>query len=527
MHSINSRLLVFAASTFVVSWTILALTAPGIPLVWDEVEYLFRAQRILDWFQLRPIDFSLEAIKGHWLFINYSEGHPAGFAIPIALGQWFASPFLDPLTAARLGPITVFSAACAAVAMRLKSEYGTIAAIVAPVALLTFPRIFSEAHFATQDAQLTAWWLVLWAVQSTSAPGMPATVGVMLGLTTATKFTGWMAWAPTFLCEAIKGKVAVRRLMIIVPIALVTFYALNPPLWHEPFVGLKEQFHRSLNRAETHNIPILFLGDTYSVEHPLPWYNTLVWLVFVTPLLTFALGIIGLWQCLTKRTVASVSLFFHWITLMIVRALPGAPPHDGIRLFLPPFGFWCVFAAIGAHTAFGAIATIEVVWRKQLLRTALVAAFLATAANLVRYYPQTLSHYSLLVGGLRGATNRGMEPAYWWDALDNDVLRWLNQHTRADESIAFSPIFNVAPLGEWGRLVPKAVDPQAEAFKWYVVQNRPGMFTRIDRALMRRETPVFVKYAGRRSAREKVPDDLNVPLISVFSFEQYQRRTRR
>jgi hypothetical protein len=131
------------------------------------------------------------------------------------------------------------------------------------------------------------------------------------------------------------------------------------------------------------------------------------------------------------------------------------------------------------------------------------------------------------VGGLRGATDRGMEPAYWWDALDNDVLRWLNQHTRADESIAFSPIFNVAPLGEWGRLVPKAVDPQTEAFKWYVVQNRPGMFTRIDRALMRRETPVFVKYAGRRSAREKVPDDLNVPLISVFSFEQYQRRTRR
>jgi hypothetical protein len=519
--------LVFAVSTFVVSWTILAVTAPGIPIVWDEVEYLFRAQRILDWFQKRPMDFSYEAIKGHWLFINYSEGHPAGFAIPIALGRWLASPFLDPLTAARLGPITVFSVACAAVGVRLKTEYGTTAAIVAPVALLTFPRIFSEAHFATQDAQLTAWWLVLWAVQTTSAPGMAAAVGVVLGLTTATKFTGWMAWAPAFVSEAIKGKVAVRRLMIIVPIALVTFYALNPPLWHEPFAGLKEQFQRSLNRAETHNIPVLFLGGTYSVEHPLPWYNTLVWLAFATPLLTLALGIIGLWQCLIKRTTASVSLLFHWITMMVVRALPGAPPHDGIRLFLPPFGFWCVFAAIGAHTTFTAIAAIEVVWRKQLLRVALVAAFLATTANLVRYYPQTLSHYSLLAGGLRGAADRGMEPAYWWDALDNDVLRWLNQHTRADESIAFSPIFNVAPLREWGRLVPRDVDPQKEAFKWYVVQNRPGMFTRIDRALMRREKPVFVKYAGRRSARENVPDDLNVPLISVFSFEQYQRRSLR
>jgi hypothetical protein len=182
-----------------------------------------------------------------------------------------------------------------------------------------------------------------------------------------------------------------------------------------------------------------------------------------------------------------------------------------------------VFAAIGAHTTFSAIATIEVPWRKQLLRTALVGAFLATAANLVRYYPQTLSHYSFLAGGLRGAADRGMEPAYWWDALDNDVLRWLNQHTRADETIAFSPIFNVAGLG---KPVPTSVDPRQQPFRWYVLQNRPGMFTSTDRALMRREKPVFVKYAGRRSAREKVPGDLDVPLISVFSFEQYQRRTR-
>jgi hypothetical protein len=520
--------LVFAASTFVVTWVILALTAPGIPIVWDEVEYLFRSQRILDWFRLRPIDFSHQAIKSHWLFIDYSEGHPAGFAIPIALGRWLASPFLDPLTAARLGPITLFSAACAAVAVRLKKEYGTSAAIVAPVALLTFPRIFSEAHFATQDSQLTAWWLVLWAVQTTSAPGMSATVAVavVLGLTTATKFTGWLAWPPTILCEAIKGKVAVRRLLIIIPIAVLTFYAVNPPLWHEPLAALNEHFQRSLNRAQTHNISILFLGDIYNVETPLPWYNTLVWLVFVTPLLTLALGVIGLWHCLTRRTTTSLSLLFHWMTLMIVRALPGSPPHDGIRLFLPPFGFWCVFAAIGAHTALSAVATIEIVWRRQLLRSVLVAAFLATAANVVRYYPQTLSHYSLLAGGLRGAADRGMEPAYWWDALDNDVLRWLNQHTRADESIAFSPVFNIGPLREWGRLVPRDVDPETEAFRWYVLQNRPGMFTRIDRALMRREKPVYVKYAGRRSAREQVPDDLNVPLISVFSFEQYRRARR-
>ena len=36
-------------------------TAPGIPIVWDEGEYLFRAQRLIDWFRLSPIDFSRDA----------------------------------------------------------------------------------------------------------------------------------------------------------------------------------------------------------------------------------------------------------------------------------------------------------------------------------------------------------------------------------------------------------------------------------------------------------------------------------
>jgi hypothetical protein len=519
---------VLAAATFVVSWLILALTAPGIPIVWDEGEYLFRAQRVIEWFQLRPFDFSQHAIEGHWLFINYSEGHPAGFVLPIALGRWIASPFVDPLTAARLGPITLFSVACAAVAVRLKHDYGRVAAIAAPLTLLTFPRVFSEAHFATQDGQLTAWWLILWSIQSTLARGTGTMIalGLVLGLTTATKFTGWLAWPATVLSETLKPKSAARSLLILVPVAMLTFYIVNPPLWHAPLVSLYDHFHRNLDRAHTHNISMLFLGHVYDVERPLPWYNTIVWLVLVTPVLTLALGVIGVWQSLRHPTAGSLALVLHWITLMVARALPGAPPHDGIRLFLPPFGFWCVFAAIGAHRVFSTIAGINIGWHRQLMRVALVSAFLASAANLVRYFPQTLSHYSALVGGIRGAAAMGMEPAYWWDSLDKDVLTWLNEHTPPAEPIAFSTIANTTLLREWGKLHPKDVDPEKASFRWYVLQNRPGIFSPTDTRLMRRETPVFVKYAGRRSAHERVPADLDVPLISIFSFEQYQRARR-
>ena len=527
LRRIDDRV-VLAAATFVSSWVILVSTAPGIPIVWDEGEYLFRASRIIEWFRLGPDAFSRQAIQTQWLFMTYAEGHPAGFALPIALGQWLASPLVDPLTAARLGPITLFSLACAAVAVSLKEHYGAAAAVAAPITLLTFPRIFSEAHFATQDGQLTAWWLLLWSLQSTISRGTGITVmlGVVLGLTTATKFTGWLAWAPTLVSEAVRSRTAVRPLVIIVPVALFAFYLVNPNLWYDPFGALKDHFYRNLNRVHSLDIPTRFLGGVYSLEKPLPWHNTLTWLLLVTPPPTLVLGAIGLFRCVTKPTTGSLTLVAHWLTLMVVRALPGAPPHDGIRLFLPAFGLWCVLAGIGAQTVLGTLSSIRVASWRNAFRIALVAALLTSAVDVIRYYPQMLSHYSPLAGGLAGAVRMGMEPAYWWDALDNDVLKWVNERTGPRESVAFSPVANLGLLRDWRRLHPRAVDARTDVFKWYVLQNRPGMLTRIDRILMRREQPVFVKYAGRRRARERVPADMKVPLILVFSFEQYQRARR-
>src|SRR5947208_1633425 len=72
------------------SWLILACTAPGIPIVWDEGEYLARADRIVTWFGLlvhggaygvRHV-VSAAVIQKYFLFINHAEGHPAWFAMP-------------------------------------------------------------------------------------------------------------------------------------------------------------------------------------------------------------------------------------------------------------------------------------------------------------------------------------------------------------------------------------------------------------------------------------------------------------
>ena len=343
------------------SWLVLACTAPGIPIVWDEGEYLTRADLIVAWLRLL-VDrgspqgglyaFSKAVIQEHWHFIDWSEGHPAWFAIPIALSKAMLTGPLSALTAARLGPITVFSIACGAVSYRLHKATGPVAAVVAPIALLTFPRIFSDAHFATQDAQLTAWWLMLWAADSSlrSETRQAVGVGILMGLTRATKFTGWLAWLPVIASRLVRKDAAPRRqLVLMLPTGVLAFCLVNPPLWHDPLAGLTAHVQRSLSRADTFNIPTAFLGRIYDVHHALPCYNTVAWLVMVTPVPILALGLVGLGHSLRTRTTMSLALVFHWVTLMVVRALPGAPPHDGIRLFLPAFGLWCVLTSIGAQ----------------------------------------------------------------------------------------------------------------------------------------------------------------------------------
>jgi 4-amino-4-deoxy-L-arabinose transferase-like glycosyltransferase len=428
---------------------------------------------------------------------------------------------LAELTAARLGTMLVVSAACGAVAFHMRNTFGTVAAIVAVTALLTFPRLFSEEHFATLDAQLMAWWLMLWAsdlLRRSDTAGLLRT-GILAGFTSAAKFTGWLAWAPMAASRLItRDRRHVLGLFVIIPIGLLTFFAVSPPLWHHP----RSEFltHVNLNLHRNLNIPITFFGERYDQDHTLPWYNTLAWLLIVSPLPILLLGGIGLAGCLSRRDGPSISLVLHWATLMIVRALPGVPPHDGIRLFLPAFGFWCVLAGVGGQAVWDWSSRLAGSKRIILTRSMMIAAIASGAVNLARYYPQTLSHYNVLVGGVRGAAALGLEPAYWWDSLDSDVLAWLNDHTEPNARVAFSASANISILHGWGRLRPVQA-PRGGVFKWYVLQNRTAFLADSDRQLLAHGTPALVKYAGY--GREgHAPWDLDVPLLAVFPYDQYR-----
>jgi hypothetical protein len=294
---------------------------------------------------------------------------------------------------------------------------------------------------------------------------------------------------------------------------------LVPSWWPDPVQRIAIFLWSNLTRERTTWIPTYFLGTTY--EFSLPWYNTLVWIMVATPPLTLLLVGIGLaglvvrqsdrWQWPPgKGSAGWLGTYFlcHAATLLVVRALPGAPGHDGVRQLLPVFAF-----------LIGLVVTAP--WKnhrkeRSLQGLALVAA-LWTSVVTALYHPVQLSYYSEFIGGLPGASQLGFEPTYYWDALTKDVLEWLNQNTGRGEKVLFSSLpLSFDSLRRWGRLQVNFLPSEPGRWKWYVLQNRPGLFAGRpqDRWLAQHGQAAYVRRC------------LGVPLIWVFSFQEYERALR-
>ncbi len=177
--------------------------------------------------------------------------------------------------------------------------------------------------------------------------------GVALGATLSAKFTGWLAPLPFILWALLyRDRRAWRVLAIGLPLALVTFWAMNPPLWHAPLSGWQTFWQLNTHRADRPelNISTWFFGSMYNLDYPFPWYNTLAWTVMTVLPLPLLIGAAGVYQSLRhwRSDPAAVLLVLQWGTLMVVRALPWAPPHDAERLILPSFAFFALLTGVGA-----------------------------------------------------------------------------------------------------------------------------------------------------------------------------------
>jgi len=436
------------------------------------------------------------------------------------------TPGRPALERARLGPILVFSLTAGALFGFVARRWGGWAGSVAAGAWVFQPNLFAHGHYATYDALLSALWLgclLAFTMAVEDRPGEPtrrprnprlgwlALFGLLLGFAFDTKLTGWFIPLPFLVWSALtRSRRGFLTLGWGVPIGLAVLFVLTPPWWTEPVAGVTRFFASNLNRAESIPIETLFLGTVVSTpDGSLPWYNTALWTVMVSPVGSLVLGIVGIGRGLRRWRVEPFGLLAvgHWAFLMTLRALPHTPGHDGVRQFLPAFGLLALLAGLGTATAVERLGR----WGKGLAALAVAEGVISVSLMM----PVPLSYFSPAVGGLPGATALGMEPTYYWDALDAETLAWLRENTRAGQKVRFASFpTSWLYLRETGALPPGLLPNEPGVWAWYVLQNRPGAFSPVDRALVASGKPV------------RVVSKLGVPLLWVYPFEEVERLLR-
>jgi 4-amino-4-deoxy-L-arabinose transferase-like glycosyltransferase len=535
---------------------LMVATEPLLVIVWDEGYTLGREARLREWFRaladppgfaarwsppteewLQPdftpvprasrldtrskLVFDRQVVTWFWPFAREEpHGHPPFYAL-LGLAGDILAPSWDDLPRARLGPILLFSIAAGAIFHFVAIRWGFALSALAAASWVFQPNLFGHGHYAGYDGVLTSLWvLAIIAFARAVFPVEPGTdrkasrwswaivLGLILGCAAATKLTGWFLPVPFIAWAAwSRSRRGGMVLAVALPVAALILLALIPPWWSDPISGVEGFLRSNLSRRRTIPIPVQFFGTIYDTPRDsLPWYNTLAWTVLVAPVGFLLLGLLGVATAWKRRRTEPVGLLVagHWAFVLLLRAMPQTPGHDGVRLFLAAFGALALLGGLGARS----LLDRSVRWG----RTAIVAALAEGVASVAIMMPVPLSYYSPIVGGLPGAAALGMEPTYYWDALTPDARRWLAAHTPAGKAIHFAALpTSLLYLRRTGELPRRLAPLDPGELAWYVLQNRPGAFSDADRALVTRGRPAYVV------------TKLGVPLVWIFPYAECRR----
>lgn len=454
--------------------------------------------------------FGPRAMAYFWPFTREEpHGHPPFYAIVGLIGD-LVVPRWETLPRARFGPMLAFSLAGGALFGFVAGRWGVAAGVLTAAAWALQPNLFGHGHYATLDGLLASLWVgaVLAFARSVEAPGWwgrwlgAIAFGVLCGWAADTKLTGWFLPIP-FLAWACwdRNLRAARVLAVAGVVGVLVLFAFNPCWWNDPLTGVERFFRSNLTRARTIPIPVEFLGQTYATpRQSLPWYNTAAWTILVTPVGFLGLSLIGAgratielgrrwWPRRPEARTPSIDTFavlalMHWGFLLLLRAMPHTPGHDGVRLILPAFGMLAIVAGYGVSW----LERRSVAWGRGLV----VVSCLEGVVSVALLMPTPLSYFSPLVGGLPGAARLGMEPTYFWDGLSDEAIAWLNANTKRGESVQFATFpLSWLYLQQSGKLEARIWQGGVGKPKWFVVQNRPGALSPADRIMIATVPPAY------------------------------------
>lgn len=512
---------------------LIGATSKDYGVTWDEPAYFEAADLHVKWLK----DFahhtsagkwrqSLDdgAIRAAWHGNPYYVPHPPFSRLISGLSKTFLSSWLDDFAAYRIGPALFFAALVTVMFLWMRELFGTATGLFSALALLLTPNLFGYAHMAVTDLPLAAMWFltVYFFWRGLSSWNWSAALGVVWGLALATKFPALLIPIPLILwAHFFHRDRYVNNSFALIFVAPVIMIAVQPYLWHQTGLRILEFLYEGISRGyrPDANFTIYFFHRVFFTSQ-LPWYYSFYMIGITTPEPFLLLALLGI-ASIPLRKVHRSTVLLLLLNAGFILALgwmPGAVLHDGVRQMLSVLPFVAALAGAGFHLL------LECVLRTlrkhyegtptSALQTKIagILVLLFSFSPLLDVYlchPFQLSFYNRLVGGVRGAYERGLEMTYFMEALTPEFLHELNEKL-PQRAVVNASIGNsmLAFYQKSGTLRPDIRLTGDQHPDYYVLLNRRSALGPQERGLLNSPVKPFlsVELAG-------------VPLVSVFALK--------
>jgi hypothetical protein len=268
------------------------------------------------------------------------------------------------------------------------------------------------------------------------------------------------------------------------------------------------------------NFPIYFFDQLY-YTHQLPWYYPFFLVGVTTPEPLLALAAISLVSVLWGRKGTSILVLFAFNLFFVLGLglLPGAVLHDGVRQMLPALPFLAALAGVGFFITGKWLVEFFARWKRshavanlrgKLFGDLGLLLLFSPVLDLYLCHPFQLSFYNRLVGGVRGAYQRGLELTYSMEAFTPEFVDAINAKLPLNSVVNASfANFMLDYYQKEGRLRSDIKISDGESFDYYILLNRRSVLGPRDRLLMSGSAPIYFseQLAG-------------VPLVGVFELNK-------
>ncbi|MFB3896498.1 MAG: ArnT family glycosyltransferase [bacterium] len=451
---------IIALILFLATIIILCATSSQYGLAWDEPYNYYPAVDAYQWLQLLVSHpgqaISDTAINQYWSKVHE---HPSISKIIAGITyNWFSGTFGD-LLAFRLGEFILFSLLIAMIYLFTLQLFNRTTALFSAVAFLLMPRIFGQAHFATTDIPLVLMWVltVFCFYKGLDNWKWSIATGIVWGLGLATKINLLFLPIPLILwAQLFHRKKYGNNAFSMLFLSPIIFFLSWPWLWFQTKPRIMEYL---LFYAQHKFTTVYYFGKMYVLTSA-PWKYPLVYTLTTIPitilfLISVAIIIIVIKQ-IPNNTQTPISnepntfgvqmlVLFNALFPILLQSGPASPKYDGIRLFLPAFPYLAILAGIGFNWIIVSVGANRWFTRisgrfadsplPQILLAILF--FIPPLYHVIDTHPYQLSYYNLLLKGVNGAHQKGMESTYWCEAVNQDVLQYLNQSVPENGKVRF------------------------------------------------------------------------------------------